>query len=97
MDTEPEGDTLQVCVPVYLGDLEPTEIRVELYAEAIAGRPRECCALTLSDTISGAINGYHYRGHIPSDRPIEDFTARAVPAFDGARAPLESKLIFWQR
>lgn len=91
------GTGWDVCVPVYLGDLEPAEIRVELYAEAVGEWRSERLGLALGERIPGAINGYRYHGHVASERPIEDFTARVAPAFDGARVPLECNLVFWQR
>ncbi len=84
-------------VQVFLGELDAKSVCVELYADGVEGRPatRQAMALERSPAAPG---GYHfYRGTVPSARPKADFTARAVPRFEGASLPLESSEILWQR
>ena len=73
---------------VYLGDLDPEAVRVELFAD---GDPPEC--LTLRRV--GA--GHAYVLELPAERPAGDYTLRVIPAQAGAQVPLESQYILWER
>ena len=84
-------------VELFLGDLDPHAVRVELYAQEIVGpdplryemqrvkqkQVADCCTI--------------YRASVPAERPASDFTARAIPHFPGAMVPLEANPILWQR
>jgi starch phosphorylase len=84
-------------VQVYLGDLTPKEVRVELYADAKDGDESMCLSMTPDQAIPGAVNGYVYSVDLTSPRPAEDFTPRVLPANKEALAPLETDLIKWLR
>ncbi len=90
-------DGWDVSVPVYLGDIAPADIRVEIYAEPIAGRAAEVIALSHDGAITGATGAYFWRGWIPGARPADEYTARIVPWRPGVRAPAEIALIRWQK
>jgi len=47
--------------------------------------------------LGGTEGGFVYSGVVPADRPQQDYTVRAVPAFEGAGVPLEAGNITWQR
>jgi starch phosphorylase len=83
---------------VYLGDLSPGEVRVEIYADPAPGEeaPR-VNPLRLTGTIPGTINGFRYAGTAPSDRPADHYTARIVPSHPAAFLPLEASEVFWSR
>ncbi|HME44011.1 MAG TPA: alpha-glucan family phosphorylase [Syntrophorhabdales bacterium] len=83
-------------VQVYLGDLDPNSIQVELYAEGKDGGEPICREMTRGEQLVGA-NGYVYRAELPSTRPAADYTARIVPHYQGALVPLEASQILWQR
>ena len=83
-------------VQVYLGDLDPNSIQVELYAEGKNGGEPVCREMTRGEQLVGA-NGYAYRAELPSTRPAADYTARIVPHYQGALVPLEASQILWQR
>jgi glycogen phosphorylase len=72
---------------VHLGDLEPDDVQVEIYAEPAFRRTMVRAAWA---------DGYEYSAHVPADRPAEDYTARIIPAEAGLRVPLEAKQILWQ-
>ena len=84
-------------VQVYLGDIEPNQILVELYAEAMndQDRPTRLVMQRQAD-IPGAVNGYLYAVDCPSSRPAEHFTPRIVPFHPEAQVPLEVSLILWK-
>jgi starch phosphorylase len=82
---------------IFLNDLDPNAVRVELYADGINGggpvREEMKCAQPLPD----ASNGCVYRATVPASRPAKDYTARVMPHYDGVAVPLEEARILWQR
>jgi len=84
-------------VQVYLDDLDPAAVRVELYANGINGSAPERVEMKRVRQLVGAINGYAYRAGVPAARPATDYTARLIPHRDGVAVPLEAAHILWQR
>ena len=82
---------------VYLNDLDPKAVHVELYAEGVNGSSpvrQEMKRVSSSTNDSGA---YVYRGSLSAVRPATDYTARVVPYCEGVAVPLEDAHIMWQR
>jgi starch phosphorylase len=94
---ETNADNHVFEVEIFLNNLAPDEVRVELYADGISDgdpvREEMKCAKTLSDTSPGCV--YHAR--VPATRPAGDYTARVIPQRSGVAVPLESAQIQWQR
>jgi starch phosphorylase len=88
---------LRFSVPVFLGDVQPDHIRVELFADEENGRPAEVIALHREQEIPGAAHGYVYAGEVVGSRSANDYTLRLVPCHDAAFVPAELPLITWQR
>jgi starch phosphorylase len=82
---------------VYLNDLEPDAVRVELYANGVTGNAAVRQEMTRVRQLAGASGGYVYSAAVPSDRPATDYTARVVPYCEGVAIPLEDAHILWQR
>jgi starch phosphorylase len=82
---------------VYLDDLDPEAVRVELYADGVDGAAAERVEMARVRPLVGATNGYAYRAEVPSARPATDYTARVIPRQAGAAVPLEEAHILWQR
>jgi starch phosphorylase len=82
---------------VYLDNLDPEAVRVELYADGADGAAPERVQMQRVRQLVGAINGYAYRAGVPAIRPATDYTARVIPQRDGAAVPLEDAHILWQR
>ena len=85
----------RVEVTLATGGLDPAAIRVELYADPWNGGtpvrlPMEPAGRTEGDALI-------YIAVVPGDRPVEDYTARAIPAHAAASVPLEAGWIAWQR
>jgi starch phosphorylase len=84
-------------VEIFLNDLDPNAVRVELYADGIAGsdpvRVEMKCARPQLDASRRRV----YRATVPTSRPARDYTARVVPQRSGVAVPLESARILWQR
>ncbi len=84
-------------VQVYLDDINPEAVRVELYANGTNGTAPERVEMKRVRELVGATNGYAYRAEVPSARPATDYTARILPYRDGVAVPLEDAHILWQR
>jgi starch phosphorylase len=95
LDTKDEQHTIEA--QVYLDDLDPEVVRVELYADGVNGSPSEHVQMTRVRQLVGASNGYAYRAAVPAARPATDYTARLIPRRDGVAVPLEDAHILWQR
>ncbi|HXP61089.1 MAG TPA: alpha-glucan family phosphorylase [Dongiaceae bacterium] len=84
-------------VQVYLGDLDPKAVQVELYAEGLSGSAAVRQEMMRIGPLVGAVNGYAYRAEVPASRPAADYTARVIPHCLGLVVPLEADRILWQR
>ena len=84
-------------VEVYLNDLDPNAVQVELYADGVNGGAPVRQEMTGIRQLAGAFGGYVYRAGVSSARPPTDYTARVIPHCDGVAIPLEDARILWQR
>jgi starch phosphorylase len=84
-------------VQVYLDELDPEAVRVELYANGVDGAAAERVEMARVRQLVGASNGYAYRAEVPAARPATDYTARLIPQRDDVAVPLEEAHILWQR
>ncbi len=79
-------------VQVYLGDLDPEAVQVELYAELVNGGEAIRQRMVRGEQLIAA-RGFSYSARVPASRPATDYTPRVVPF----HPPLEEKRILWQR
>ena len=91
------GDQQIFEAQVYLDDLDPETVRVELYANGVNGAAAERIEMKRVRQLVGATNGYAYRAEVPVARPAADYTARIMAHRDGVAVPLEAPKIMWQR
>jgi len=84
-------------VQIYLGEVDPDSVRVELYADGINGEGPVRQEMKRVRQLVGATNGYAYNARVAATRPATDYTARLIPCCTGAAVPLEASLILWQR
>lgn len=92
-----EGEQHVFEVQVYLGDLDPKAVLVELYAEGTAGGAPVRQTMKPVREMVGTSGGYVYGAAVSATRPSEDYTARVIPHWDDVSVPLESAQILWQR
>lgn len=97
LQTSEEGGSRTFRVQVYLCDLQPEDVRVELYSAPAGARPERVSGMEVVGEIPGSIRGYIYQGSARADRPEGDYTPRVVPFHPKARVPIENPLILWQR
>jgi glycogen phosphorylase len=95
---ESRGSAHVFHVPVYLDELRPDAVSVELYSDAASDQSEPFrTAMTRVQSLAGSVGGYLYTAEAPADRPASTYTPRIVPAFEGVRVPLEAGQILWQR
>jgi starch phosphorylase len=83
-------------VQVYLNDLDPESVCVELYADGMNGSAPVRQEMKRGQKLVGAENGYVYIAQVPATRPTTDYTARLRPHRSGVAVPLEAAQILWQ-
>jgi glycogen phosphorylase len=84
-------------VQVFLNDLDPDAVRVELYADGVVGSGPLRQGLKRVRQMAGEPGSYVYSAAVSAARPPSDYTARVIPEFNGAAVPLEDVRILWQR
>ena len=87
---------LSVSVPVYLGEIQPHAVRVELYAEPQGEEEPLVVQMKPTAPVAGITNAALYHVTIRTSRPPWHFTPRVVPFHPEARVPIEITLIAWQ-
>ena len=95
LDVETTGDRHVIRVQVYLGEIVPDSVRVELYADPRQGALPERRAMRRDQALSGAAGGYRYVAEVPADRPAGEYTPRVVSAHPEAIIPAEAHGIRW--
>ncbi|HLI84901.1 MAG TPA: alpha-glucan family phosphorylase [Bryobacteraceae bacterium] len=83
-------------VPVYLDELAPDSVAVEIYADNSDGEPIRI-PMSRQQALAGSVGGYLYTAEAPANRPAQDYTPRIVPRFPGVNVPLEAGQILWQK
>ena len=84
-------------ITVYLNDLDPNAVRVELYADGINGSSPVRQEMKRGRQLVGVSGGYVYSAAVPAARTSKDYTARVIPYFAGIAVPLEEDHILWQK
>ena len=91
------NDSYEFDVQVYLNELNPDFVRVELYADAKEGGEPIRQTMDRTHPLTGAGNAYVFSARVPLNRAAEDYTPRIVPFKEEAFLPLEAAQILWQR
>jgi starch phosphorylase len=95
---EIDGEHLRITAQVYLDELDPDTLRVELYADpAVAGGNPERIAMIRGEALLGSSGAYGYHVEVPALRSPGDYTVRVVPYHPHVRWPLECGLVCWER
>ncbi len=82
---------------LYMGEIAPDSIRVELYADPVGNEDPVRIVMSRDGAIAGALNSHRYLADAPSTRPIEHYTPRAIPVHTEVMVPLEESHIRWFR
>jgi starch phosphorylase len=86
-----------VEVEIFLNDLDPNAVRVELYADAVNGGDPVRQEMKRVHTLADASRRCVYHATLPFTRPASDYTVRVIPQRSGVAVPLECAQIVWQR
>jgi len=95
-DVRAERDGYHFSVCVDLGVIEPSMVRVELYAEPTAA---DAGVRTQMELVHRGDRGHGltYSAFVATARPSSHFTPRVIPFHPEACVPAEGGLIAWQR
>jgi len=97
MKVERRGHRLAFELEVWLGDLDPNAIRLELYADGVGGGAPVRQEMKRVRRPAGTAGSFVYRAVVAADRSQSDYTARVIPHHAGVSIPLEDARIRWQR
>lgn len=97
LNVDEDASAWHFRVPVYLNDLDPDCVAVELYATPQDMERGELHRMQRGDALSAAVNAYTYSVAIAKTRAAGDYTPRIVPFFPIAQVPLEAQQILWYR
>jgi starch phosphorylase len=95
LDFAAEEDGFRASVPVYLGNVPPEAISVQLFADANETAAGGCHEMSRGEPLAGATGGFNYSARLWTARPPGDFTPRIVPSRTLANVPAEVALIAW--
>jgi starch phosphorylase len=91
------GGRMKFSLHVYLAELAPEEVSVELFADADNCEGHITIEMTNAQPLIASAGGYLYTAELPDDRPETDYTPRIVPYMNGVHVPLENAHILWMR
>jgi starch phosphorylase len=91
-----EGDKHIFDIQIYLNDLDPKAVVVELYAEGIDGGPPVRQKLEPVQMETETHKPHVYQTTVSASRSAMDYTPRVMPNFPGLSVPLENNMILWQ-
>jgi starch phosphorylase len=95
---EADGGRLHIDAQVHIDDLQPDDVRVELYADPESpGDNPQRIALQRGEALAGSTGGYRYHVELTTRRAAEDFSLRVIPEHPLVRWPLEIALVRWER
>jgi starch phosphorylase len=94
--TEQHSDHYVFQVQVYLTDLDPEAVKVELYADGQNGAEPVRQPMQRGEQLVGSANSFLYVASVPATRLTDDYTPRVVPYKAGASVPLEAPFIRWR-
>lgn len=89
------ADGRYFAMPIFLGEISPEQVSVELFAEARGQSPAEVVPLRRGASAPGQENGYIFAGLVANTRPAGDYTVRVIPRHCDALLPTELPLILW--
>jgi len=82
---------------VWLGNLPPDFVQVELYGNALGGGAPERYVMNRNGGSESREGGGVYSVRVPAARSAADYTPRIIPHHPGALIPLEGPQICWPR
>ena len=84
-------------VQVSLGQINPDDVEVQIYADQPTGDKPLVIPMKLDHAVPDSPGTYQFSVDVPDNRPMNDYTPRAIPRNTGLLVPLELPLIAWQK
>ncbi len=97
MKVETKGAEHVFEVQVYLNDLDPKAVQIELYADGVNGGSPVRQEMKCLRQLVGAPGGCIYSATVSAAMQTASYTARMIPRREGVAVPLETSHILWQR
>jgi len=91
-----EAGRHRIETSVYLNELDPGSVSVELYADGQGGADAIRVPMRREAPLIGA-HGFVYAAEVADTRPAWHFTRRLIASHAGVVAPLEMPLIAWAK
>ena len=95
LEVREEAGSWRFEIQLYLGEISPDLVQVQLYVEPVNGEEPVCQPMERGESIPGAMNGYLYTGEVSGARPPDHYTPRVIPGHPAANVPVEMNLILW--
>ncbi len=92
-----DGDQLRFDTQLFLGDLDPNTVCVELYADGVGDSTAERHEMKCVGPSAGESGVHVYAATVPASRPSAEYTVRVIPHRDVVAVPLEDARILWRR
>ena len=83
-------------IPVYLQNINPDNVRIELYSDELNDEARIVQKMKRGNKMEGESNAFIYYASVSAHRAVSDFTVRAIPVIPKVSVPLEISKITWQ-
>jgi len=96
LHVETAGDMHSFRAHVFLGEVSPDDVRVELYSDGKEGEAPLHVPMAPVEPLIGAANGFLFAAQTSADVPASDFTLRVLPYHPQAIVPLEARHILWR-
>jgi starch phosphorylase len=90
-----QGEQYLFHVQVFLDDIDPDAVKVELYASPQKNGEPITLAMNRGERLVGATSAFTYSASVSKNRPAADYTPRLIPQHPGAFVPLEAPFILW--
>jgi glycogen phosphorylase len=84
-------------VKVLLGNIRPSEVQVEIYADPTDNDQPFRKAMVVAGESGDRPGDWLYIASVPANRPADHYTPRVIPRHDDLSIPLECSLIAWQK
>jgi len=96
MKIESVGNQHYFEVQVYFNDVNPDNVRVELFSDGQDDEASILQNMIRGNQLEGESNAYSYNGSVSAHRLASDFTPRVIPDIKRVKVPLEISRIIWQ-
>ncbi len=91
-----KNDQFEFEIAVFLSELRPTDVEVQLFAIPKAEGDKAIWAMTQRESSSEKKEIYIYYVSVPANRSANEYTPRIIPYYQGVNVPLEISQILWR-